>query len=134
MAEEFLNSTRDEDLCRSALEESVTFEKHVDPAVQEILGEPFRFYVKSRRQKAQYLVDLEENECLGECPCWDFKRRFAAHKRSGRPVLEFVRCWHLLKAARVFQINAVRMLSAEFYRQQHGNYPKPGRVYFLKRL
>ena len=80
--------------------------------------ERFRFHVSSRSRATVHLVDLEENEMLGQCGCEDFTtRRNIAFKAGARD--ETARCDHC-RAATLFLAQMTMVALA--YQQ-----PKPQR-------
>lgn len=71
--------------------------------VQPIEGEPLRFFVASRRPGVEhYLVDLEEYNFNGWCPCEDFEFRMKPSLERGAAPAPTLRCWHIKQARRFF--------------------------------
>lgn len=67
--------------------------------VEEIQGEPFRFYVISRSQiEHKHLVDLEDYNFNGGCGCDGFKFRCEPELSRGANPSDRFRCWHIKRA------------------------------------
>ena len=54
--------------------------------VEEVPGEPFRFYVRSEPRGQRYLVDLTENKGWGCCGCKAFAFKHGDNQKTGNYV------------------------------------------------
>ena len=91
--------------------------------VRLIEGEPGRYHIKSRSGPHWHLVDLNENDFNGGCPCEDFKFRHGPEiRRNGVPEDQSAKCYHIRRAERYMLELSKRAL---YVHENQNAKPKP---------
>lgn len=92
--------------------------------VRPIVGEMFRYHVRSRGGDSDHLVDLSENGFYGQCSCEAFRFKYGPKLAGGIPLDNSLQCYHIKLARRHFTETMLRRLWWEINKEK----PKPTRV------
>lgn len=78
--------------------------------MEEIAGEPFRFFVRSfSKPETKYLVDISEHDWRGQCGCNNWHMKIGPKVKAG----ERVYCKHVRIARQVALDTVGRLLQKE---------------------